>query len=490
MKERTLQQLAETLSARKSGRADTVTVVSTDSRSIRKGDCFFAMPGPNFDGHSFVSQALAKGAVCAVVNRGIQLPDADEKYLLRVDDTVRALGALAADYRTRCHFKVIAITGSVGKTSTRHIVAHVLASRFRVYQAPKSFNNQIGLPLTLLAAQPDDDFVVAELGANRPGEIDYLTRIARPDLALVTNVCPAHLEGFGSLDSIIEEKLSIVNSLSPDGCLLLNGDYENLISAARRLGCKFDTFGLSPKSDIRPQYADWNHSTGRFSIASTTIYVPLAGRGNLENALAAWAVCSKLGFTAQQFAKALENLPPVPMRAELKRFGTVTVIDDSYNANLASMKNALDLLTKFSENQNRRGACRGDLSGVALAKTEAQRRRVFVCGDMAELGCESENFHRQLGRDIAAAGVELVLAVGPLAAVAASTARELADYDLEIETFANADSAGDNLHKFIKDYDIVLVKGSRTVALEKIVLKLRQLYEHRESGSPQLYAGG
>lgn len=459
MKEHTVDKLARIIDARAARRGGKITAVSTDSRSIRQGDCFFAIPGPNFDGHSFVSQALAKGAVCAVVSRGIKLPQVDEKYLLRVNDTVSALGGLAAHYRTECGFKVTAITGSVGKTTTRHIIAHVLSSRHRVFQAPKSFNNQIGLPLTLLTARPEDEFVVVELGANRPGEIAYLSRIARPDLAVITNVRPAHLEGFGTLDTIVEEKLSIARGLASDGRLLINGDHQNLVAAARRHGLEFTTFGFSGDCDVHPAKTDWNHAGSQFAVGSVTIDIPLGGRGNLENALAAWAVCSRFGFTAEQFAQIVRNLPSVPMRAELKRFGTVTVIDDCYNANPASMKNALDLLSK-------------------TAAAEKQRT-VFICGDMAELGRDSENLHARLGRNIAAAGVQLVLAIGPLAAVAASTAHSLADYDLPIETFADADSAADNLHKFIRDYDIVLVKGSRTIALEKVVQKLSRLFSTR-----------
>jgi len=459
MKAHTIDKLAQIIDARVPRQSGKITAVSTDSRSISRGDCFFAIPGPNFDGHSFVGQAIAKGAVCAVVNRGIELPETDEKFLLRVDDTVKALGGLAAHYRTECGFKVIAITGSVGKTTTRHIITHVLSSRHRVFQAPKSFNNQIGLPLTLLTARPEDEFVVAELGANRPGEIAYLSRIAQPDLAVITSVCPAHLEGFGTLDTIVQEKLSIAEGLSSDGCLLVNGDYENLIAAARRRKLNFTTFGFSQRCDIHPQQSDWNHQGSQFTIGSVTINLPLGGRGNLENTLAAWAVCSKFGSTAEQFAAAVRNLPPVPMRAEVKHLGTITVIDDCYNANPASMKNALEILSK-------------------TAAAEKQRA-VFICGDMAELGKDSEDLHARLGRNIAAAGVELVIAVGPLAAVVALTAQQIADYDLLVETFADADSAADNMHKFIKDYDIVLVKGSRNVALEKVVQKLARLFSEQ-----------
>jgi UDP-N-acetylmuramoyl-tripeptide--D-alanyl-D-alanine ligase len=470
MKQQSIQNLARILNIRTRRQNGSIAAVSTDSRSVSRGDCFFAILGPNFDGHNFVGQAIRKGAVCAVVqkNRVSSIEHRASDNILMVDDTVKALGQFAAYYRRNSDFRVIAVTGSVGKTTTRHIIAHVLNSKYRVSQAPKNFNNKIGLPLTLLAAGPDNQFVVAELGTNKPGEIAYLSKIACPDVAVVTNVCPAHLEGFGTLEAIIEEKLSITDGLSPGGKLLINGDNENLIETARRRGLYFKTFGLSQRCDIHPEQSDWNYDSSRFTVGQTMITLPLVGRGNLENALAAWAVCNELGFTAGQFTDAVRNLPAVPMRTDIKHLGTITVIDDCYNANPGSMKNALELLSTLSKYQNRRGACRG----------EAQRRRVFICGDMAELGAQSQQLHRELASHIVSSGVQLIIGVGSLAAVAASAAKELADYELEVENFTDADCAADNLHKFIKDYDIVLVKGSRTLALEKCVAKLRVLFEN------------
>jgi UDP-N-acetylmuramoyl-tripeptide--D-alanyl-D-alanine ligase len=459
MKTHTIQNLARILKARTPRQGGMITAVSTDSRSIGPGDCFFAIPGPNFDGHNFISQALAAGAKYIVYQANLFSPQAClGGGFIEVDDTVKALGALAAHYRTECNFRVIAITGSVGKTTTRHIIAHILSSRCRVYQAPKNFNNQIGLPLTLLAAVPDNQFVVAELGTNKSGEIAYLSKIARPDVAVITNVCPAHLEGFGSLEAIIEEKLSITDGLSPGGKLFINGDNENLIKAARRRNLNFKTFGISPRCDIHPEKSDWNCDCSRFTIGRTMIKIPLCGRGNLENSLAAWAVCNELGFNAEQFADAVRNLPAIPMRTDIKHLGTITVIDDCYNANPGSMKNALELLSKMT--------------------TDEDRRPVFICGDMAELGAQSQELHSNLASDIVSSGVQRVIAVGPLAAVAASTAKDLAHYELEVENFTDVDCAADNLHKFIKDYDIVLVKGSRSITLEKCVEKLRLLFKN------------
>ena len=437
------------------------TGVSTDSRTTKAGDCFFAIGGENFDGHDYVAGAFAKGAVCAVVSKDIDGEKSAGKCLLKVEDTIIALGELAREYRRQAGYKVVAITGSAGKTTTRQIIYHALSRRFGVYQAPKSFNNEIGLPLTLLGAGPQDQIVIAELGSNHPGEISCLTRIAEPDIAVVTNVHPAHLEGFGDLQTIIQEKLSISEGLRSGGVLILNGDFDRLVDACRAKGLRFTTFGKSDGCDYRAGNIRPDGPASRFTIDSTEVYLPLAGPGNVENALAAWAVCSQFGLTIDDFAQAIETLSPVSMRSELLQIGTLTVLSDCYNANPASMKNALEILANL------------DPTG--------QRRLVFICGDMAELGPQTEHLHAELGRNIAQAGVQLLLAVGTFAKIAAEAAQANAEYDLEIKCFEDTVSAYNNLHEFIKDYDIILVKGSRVAKLEMLVEKLNELFSRSVS---------
>jgi len=432
------------------------TGVSTDSRSTIESDCFFAIAGENFDGHDYVADALAKGAVCAVVSTDIDEEFSAGMCLLKVEDTVKALGELAREYRRRAGYKVVAITGSAGKTTTRQITYHALSRRFRVHQSPKSFNNQIGLPLTLLGAAADDQVVIAELGSNHPGEISSLTRIAEPDIAVVTNVHPAHLEGFGDLQTIIQEKSSISEGLRPDGVFIINGDFDRLVDACQARGLRFTTFGKSDGCDYRAGNIRPDGPASRFTIDGTEVYLPLAGPGNVENALAAWAVCSQLDLTIEDFAQALKTLPPVSMRAELLQIGTLTVLSDCYNANPASMRNALDILAGINQKEG--------------------RRLVFICGDMAELGQQAEQLHRELGAYIMQTGVQLLLAVGKFAKIAAMAAQENADYDLQIKCFADTASARNNLHEFIKEYDIILVKGSRVAKLEVLVEKLNELF--------------
>jgi len=462
------------------------TGVSIDSRTTKAGDCFFAIPGENFDGHDYVLDAFAKGAVCAVVSKKLKnskFKNQKSKIrycLLKVEDTVKALGDFAREYHRQAGFKVVAITGSVGKTTTRHIAYYVLSRHFRVFQSPKNFNNNIGLPLTLLGADPQDQIVIAELGTNHPGEIGYLTRIALPDIAVITNVHPAHLEGFGDIETIISEKLSIAEGLSQDGILIINADLVKWLNG-NRLNQKIITFGKSDNANYRASNITFDGISSRFAIDSTEVYLPLAGPGNVENALAACAVCSQLGLTIGDFAKAVsaeEGLSPVSMRAEVLQIGTLTVLNDCYNANPASMKNALDILANLGSTPLDNSIKYKDRPKMKeyLTGSTQKRRLVFICGNMAELGRQSELLHAELGASIAKARVQLLLAVGKFANIIAQAAKRTADsirHEMQIECFEDALSTCNNLQKFIKDYDIILVKGSRTAKLEVVVEKLK-----------------
>ena len=439
------------------GSGGAVAGVSIDSRAIRPGDCFFAIPGEKVDGHQYVAQALDQGAACAVVSRDVQAATRPDRPVLKVAETIKALGDLARAYRKMAPFKVIAITGSVGKTTTRQIVYHVLSQRFRARQARKNFNNTIGLPLTLLDAEPEEEVIVAELGANSPGEISYLTDIAQPNIAVVTNAHPAHLEGFGSLDTIVREKTAIADGLMEGGLFLINGDIDALATACRRDGRTFRTFGKSAACDFRAEEIHHRGLTSTFTINGQPIDVPLPGPGNVENALAAWAVCQHFGLTVGEFAEALRGLPSVSMRAEPLQIGTLTVLNDCYNANPASMANALAMLRN-------------------LRPADRQRRLVFICGHMAELGPQSDALHADLGRQVAQAGVDVLLAVGPATLRTAETAQQAATHDLQIEHFDDTISLCRSLRQWLREDDIVLVKGSRTARLEDVVQRLAKDY--------------
>jgi UDP-N-acetylmuramoyl-tripeptide--D-alanyl-D-alanine ligase len=456
---------------------DEITGVCTDSRTVKAGDCFFAIAGEKFDGHNFLDQVFEQGASCVVVSKEACTKFAD-KPVLKVADTIESLGRLAHFYRNDLEAAVIAITGSVGKTTTRQIIYNCLSRRFAAVQSPKSFNNNIGLPLTILSAPADTKVIVAELGSNHPGEIGCLTKIACPDIALVTNVHPAHLAGFDSIDAIAAEKSSIADGLRPNGTLIINADQPLLTDACRsKKTGRLITFGTSQNADIRADNIKLLPASSRFIIDDKScrgaIDLPLPGPGNVQNALAAWAVCRQLNIELADFAASLRELPAVTMRAEILQIGQATIISDCYNANPASMANALQILANFD--------------------TTGNRRLVFFCGDMNELGKDSLALHEELGQLIARSNISLLVTAGPLSEAAAKTAKQSAKNDIQIFSYPDAVSACNNLQKFIEDTDIILVKGSRAVGLEAVIEKIKMLYvpeKHRLNDSenrPEAY---
>lgn len=442
--------------------------VSTDTRTIRPGDCFFAIEGINFDGHNYLSEAFDKGAACAVISKEVPISvsaASDRGAILKVSDTVKALGDFAAWYRREMDFKLVAVTGSAGKTTTRKIIHHVLSGRFRVHQSPKNFNNFIGLPLTILSAGAEDEIVVAEIGANRPGEIAYLSNIASPDIAVITNVHPAHLEGLGCLEGIIREKISIHQGLREGGRMFINADFRQLVSACDQLNIGYVRFGSKAGSEITAQEISLSADSADFILENEEIHLPLVGRGNLENALAGWAVCREFGVSSREFAAAARTFTCADMRTELQNAGSLLVLNDCYNANPASMKNALEILGRIGE--------------------EKKRRLVFICGDMTELGAQGPEFHKQLGTLIAESDIALLLTVGEYSRIAAESAkrrreslsREHSSPGLSTKSFCETSSLCDNLEFCIRNNDIILVKASRTLGLEKAVEKLKELFE-------------
>ncbi|MBN1456443.1 MAG: UDP-N-acetylmuramoyl-tripeptide--D-alanyl-D-alanine ligase [Sedimentisphaerales bacterium] len=453
MKKTPVKILAQALGADyTSAGKKTVKSINTDSRSIGRGDCFFAIKGENFDGHDYVKQAFENGAACAVVSKNIS---SDKGAVLKVKDTIHSLGILAGWYRTKLDYKVVAITGSAGKTTTREMIYHVLKKHFKCHRSPKSFNNNIGLPLTLLGADEDTEIVIAEIGSNRLGEIAELTNIASPDIAVITNVYPAHLKGLGSIENIIREKASISQGLKDKGRFIINGDARGLVEHVKGLNKKFITFGEGPLCDIKGRDLRTNGPSGNIKIKTTNVSVPLAGRANLFNTLTAWAVCSQFGISIKDFSEAIKSFKSVVMRLNVERFEMVTVINDCYNANPASMANAIGCLCDL-------GASDGG-------------RKVFICGTMEELGDQSEQLHHELGKMIAENDIDTLLAVGRFAQNVVEGAKEFAKEDFNWEIFENTQQLCDDLPKFIKAENIVLVKGSRCIGLEKAIDKIKEI---------------
>lgn len=426
-----------------------VTGVSTDSRTLRRGDVFFAIRGDRFDGHDFLSQALAGGAAGCVVLRGANLDgnvQANER-VLRVDDPVAALGRLAAHHRGRSKARVVAITGSNGKTTTKCMVDHVLAGRLRGRASIKSYNNHIGLPLALLSAEPDDAYLIVEIGANAPGEVAALGRLASPDIGVVTSIGPAHLEGFGDLERVRVEKLSLFDQVKDGGLCVVPIDAE---AFTRR---SVVTFGTDEAADVWVSGVSADLDGVRFTLNGRyggRLTVP--GAHNASNAAAAFAVCREFGFEQEEILASLATFRLPAMRLTPLRVGRLTVIDDSYNANPASMVAALATLAAV------RGA-----------------RRVFVAGDMHELGDASPHWHEEIGRIIAASGIEVLVAVGRERAWIARGAAE-ASRPPQIVSYADTAEACADLPERLKPGDVILVKGSRAVGLERLTERIRELH--------------
>jgi UDP-N-acetylmuramoyl-tripeptide--D-alanyl-D-alanine ligase len=426
-----------------------VTGVSIDTRTLGVGEAFFAIRGHHLDGHAFLDDAAARGAACLVVS---SLPDdlGASVPVVLVDDTTRALGRLAAYHRARFTLPVAAVTGSNGKTTTKEMMASVLGALGPVLKPESSFNNQWGLPLTLLKLGPEHRAVALELGANQPGEIAALARISRPTVGVVTVVSTAHTEFFGSLDGVQAEKSALVRAIPPEGAVILNAD-DPRVSAMRALSsARVLTFGVSAGAGVRSirpvtESAEGVGFTLALAGAERAVLLRFAGRHNVVNALAAAAAGHALGLPLDGIVAGLQAARPIKGRCVWKRAGGIAILDDTYNANPGSVGAALE----------------------TLAAGAAGRRRVVVLADMLELGVIAEAAHREVGRRVAASGAAEFIGVGRLALAAVEAAREagLAESH-HTTTFEDTVAL---LLKRLAPGDALLVKGSRGMRMERVV---------------------
>ncbi len=426
-----------------------VTGVSIDSRTLGVGEAFFAIRGYRLDGQAFVKDAADRGASCLVVHA---LPDEIPLHIpvILVDDTTRALGRLAAFHRSRFSLPVVAVTGSNGKTTTKEMIAAILAGLGPVLKPEASFNNQWGLPLTLLKLQPEHRAVALELGASRPGDIAALAEISRPTVGVVTMVSSAHTEFLGSLEGIQRQKASLVTAIPPDGAVVLNADDPLVLGMAAKSRARVLTYSMREAGDVRAVGTPEETTQGlRFTLeiggVRRSVSLAFAGTHNVANALAAAGAGLALGLSPAEIVAGLEAARPAKGRCVWRRAGAVRILDDTYNANPASVGAALTTLQ----------ACR-----------DAQRR-VVVLGDMLELGPIGESAHREIGRAVAATGVAEFVAVGSLSRFAVEAAREAGLAESEhVPTFEDAVAL---LVKRLAPGDAVLVKGSRGMGMERVV---------------------
>jgi UDP-N-acetylmuramoyl-tripeptide--D-alanyl-D-alanine ligase len=424
-----------------------------DSRQSRPGELFFAIIAKR-NGHDFVPAALARGAGGAVISQDIR-PTGPGFALVRVKDTVEALQALARSVLADWNPAVIGITGSIGKTTTKEFTAGLLSARFEVLKSEGNFNNYLGLALSLLRLRQDHRAAVLEMGTSGPGEIRTLTRISPPDVAVITNINPVHLEFFHSLEAIAMAKKEILDGAKPDAAAVLNGDDPLVQKIGRDWKGRRITFGLAPACDIRAAGVRKLGMDGmtfdlRVDGKSRETRAPFFYEEYLYNLLAAVGACHALSLPLESMVERIPRLELLPGRGAPVRLGrAILLIDDSYNSSPRALQAALK----------------------GLAALPAQRK-VAVLGDMLELGPEEAEMHRQAGREVAGNGWNLLLAVGPLARLIAAGARAAGFPADRIEHFSGSEEAAAGISSLIREGDLVLVKGSRGMRMERVVQRL------------------
>ncbi|HTV42444.1 MAG TPA: UDP-N-acetylmuramoyl-tripeptide--D-alanyl-D-alanine ligase [Candidatus Sulfotelmatobacter sp.] len=457
MDKRSLKFIAEACGAEiLAGTADTtVENVCTDSRRARAGDLFFAIKGENFDGHAFVKEVAEKKAAAVVVEQGKIPAPLPGCAVLAVDDTITALGKVAAAYRRDFALPVVCVCGSNGKTTTKELTAGVLRQKFSTLWSEASFNNNIGVPLTLLRLEKKHQAAVLEAGTNHPGELAPLVKMIRPGLGVLTNIGREHLEFFGDMAGVAREEGHLAELLPRDGTLFVNGDSEWTPDMVRRTRAQVVRVGFGEKNDWRADKVrlDKNGVTFRVTAANKEFYgdyrVPLLGRHQVLNSLFAMAVGAMHGMTTAEIQRGLAESKPAKMRMQFWEAGGIRVLDDAYNANADSMVAALETLRDLP----------------------LQGRRVAVLGDMAELGAHSEAAHAEVGRRAAELQIGQLFAVGKMAPIVAKAARD-AGLSRVIE-FENVEAAIKAVKSFLKSGDLVLLKASRSSRLERIAETLK-----------------
>ncbi|ARN57329.1 UDP-N-acetylmuramoyl-tripeptide--D-alanyl-D- alanine ligase [Sedimentisphaera salicampi] len=440
-------ELADIVGDRTSRRVNEIQIrrFCIDSRKITSGDCFIAIKGEHFDANRFAEEALSKGASAAVLDNPETARKLREKKhnIILAENSTAALGKIASAWRDRINAKVIAVTGSAGKTTTREMLKTILSQYRKTSGAEKSFNNQIGLPISILNAEKDDEFLVLEAGTNAVGEIEKLSRIARPDIAIITCVLPAHIEGFGSLENIAREKASIIEGLKPNGMLICKSQKE-LIDALRGDAANIQFFSLNNplvgrENDI--ESFEINYKGSKITISGTQFQIPLPGKGNLENFIAARLAAVRCGLSDEQIKKAAGKLKTEGGRLEIIHCRQSSVINDCYNSNPGSLANAAEVLA-----------------------AQRQAVKIAVAGDMKELGESSEQLHIQAGRKLRDSGADKLFAFGDFAECMLEGFG--ADAGMAFEDY---DALERSLLEELRGNEALLIKGSRSMRLERLI---------------------
>ena len=419
---------------------------SIDSRTIQPGELFFAVKGERMDGHEFVQQALEKGAIAAVVRHDHMARYPVQARLMAVEDTLVALQTLGAAVRRMWGKPLVGVTGSTGKTTTKDAIAHVLSARFRVLKSEGNFNNHFGLPLMLLKIQPEDEAAVIEMGMSHRGEIAALAKIAQPEIGVVTNVAPVHLEFFKSVAEIARAKYELIESLPLGGTAILNADDEYVSQFGRDFHGKVVRYGFHSTANVRAEKVEPRGSEGSvFDVVAggrrERAALRLVGTHNIYNAAAAVAVGLERGLSLAEAAGALATLVPADKRGAVVQLGNITIINDCYNSNPTALNAMVDTLA-----------------------TMPAKRRIVIAGEMLELGPAGEELHRRSGQHMAKKGIDILVGVRGLAKPMVEAA---AAAGMRAEFVATPEEAGEWLAREGRDGDVVLLKASRGVKLER-----------------------
>lgn len=444
---------------------DRIRRLCTDSRLVRQGDLFIALKGPHFDGHEFVGEAIKRGAMGAIVHKvsrqkalaAVRVASSSrsryQPFLVGVKDPLVAYQELAAYHRARFRIPVVAITGSNGKTTTKEMVARVLAERWRVLKTEGNLNNRLGLPQTLLRLTARHEVAVVEMGVDQAGQTTRLCEIARPTIGVITNIGSDHLEYFGSLEGSAQAKAELLARLPNDGTIVLNADDAYFDSLATRACCRVISFGFARHAHVRASHVALRRQGTAFRVSlpgrvrSKVMSLKVHGVHNVSNALAAVAVAHALGFPAGQLTQGLAKFRPVAMRSQVYRRNGMTVLHDCYNANPTSMMVAVDVLIELG-------------SG---------KRTVAVLGDMLELGLNAAALHREIGTYVARQGVSHLVACGAFGRDLVEGARTAGMPSTCIDEVQNVSNAVQVLKNVLRRGDVVLLKASRGVEMERVL---------------------
>src|SRR5437773_3424366 len=443
-------QIAEFAGAAVSSGDSKVSIgkISTDSRRLKRGELFVALRGENFDGHNFVEAAAKAGAAGAIVESNWKGTLPETFALIRTEDALQAYQKLAANYRKSLSLNVVAITGSNGKTSTKDFAAAVLARRFQVTKTEGNFNNQVGLPRTILEATSRDEVAIWEIGMNHPGEVAALAKLAEPDVAIITNIGVAHIEFMGSREAVATEKGALVEAVGAKGTVILNGDDPFTKSIAVRARAKVILAGTTTGTIRAGEISQTENGTD-FTILEGAhrcrAQLPVPGLHMVQNALLAVAVGRVFGLSLEDCAAGLVAAPLARARLQIRQIHGVQFIDDSYNANPDSMKATLRTLVEL------------DTDG----------KRIAVLGEMKELGSESEHGHREVGETAATLKIDQLIAIGNIAAEIAHAAKDAGLKNTAI--VGSTAEAADLLGEIAAPGDLVLVKGSRMARTEQVM---------------------